>query len=89
MNQDKTLERLMSDISIAKRDEMYRAITTLGKEHNLPAEEMQPVLDSIMAFVGELAADCYSQGFTEGAALGRLRGRQDALGLDHDDRVLN
>ena len=83
MNQDKTL----SDISIAKRDEMYRAIGELGRVHSLPAEAMQPVLDSIMDFVGELAADCYSQGFNEGASLGMLRGQQVALGLDRDDRV--
>ena len=62
-NQDKTLEELMTNLSKAKRDVMYKAITTIGKEHDLPAEEMQPMLDAIMYFIGEFAADCYSQGF--------------------------
>ena len=44
-------------------NQMYKAITTIGKEHDLPAEEMQPMLDAIMYFIGEFAADCYSQGF--------------------------
>lgn len=83
MNYDKGLEELMSGIAIAKRDYMYEAIIALGKVHDLSAEEMQPMLDSIMDFLGELAADCYSQGFTEGVALGMLRGQQVTLGIDH------
>ena len=76
MKVKKDISDLMSQLSKQKYGKLLETIAGLDTKHEIGREDTQLLLDCISDYIGELAADCYAEGFNDGAAVGLQKGEQ-------------
>ena len=76
MKVKKDVSDLMSQLSRQKYGKLLETLAKLDTKHEIGRDDTQLLLDCISDYIGELASDCYSEGFTDGAAVGLQKGEQ-------------